>query len=65
MNTTPVWDLGFSVKDVLVLYIDDGSYFEADDLKDTFVRHCVISITAGLFFLTPSFVLGRELLRLQ
>ena len=32
---------------------------KADDLKDTFVRHCVISITAGLFFLTPSFVLGR------
>ena len=55
MNTTPVWVLGFSVKDVLVLYIDDGSYFEADDLKDTFVRQCVISITAGLFFFDPKF----------
>ena len=56
MNTTPVWDLGLSaVKDVLVLYIYDGSYFEADDLKDTFVRHCVISITAGLFFFDPKF----------
>ena len=39
----------------------------ADDLRDTFVRHCVISTTAGLFsFLTPSFFLGcRELLRLK
>ena len=67
MNTTPVWDLGFSGKDVLVSCIDDGLYFEAHDLKDAFVRHCVISISTGLFlFLTPSFVLGcRELLRLQ
>ena len=50
MNTTPVWDMGFSGKDVLVSYIDDGLYFEADDLKDAFVRHCVVSTTAGLFF---------------
>ena len=33
MNTTPVWVLGFSVKDVLVSYFDDGLYLEADDLK--------------------------------
>ena len=46
MNTTPVWVLGFSVKDVLVSYIDDGLYFEAED---TFVCHCVISTTAALF----------------
>ena len=67
MNTTPVLVLGFSDKDVLVSCIDGGLYFEADDLKEAFIRHCVISTTAGLFlFLTPSFVLGcRELLRLQ
>ena len=67
MNTTPVWVLGFSVKGVLISYIDDGLYFQADDLKDAFVRHCVISIkTARPFFLTPSFVLGcRDLLRLR
>ena len=29
MNTTPVWVLGFSFKDVSVSYIDDGLYFEA------------------------------------
>ena len=40
MNITPVWVLGFSVKDVLVSYIDDGLYFEANYLKDTFVRLC-------------------------
>ena len=38
MNTTPVWDMGISGKDVLVSYIDDGLYYDADDLKDAFVR---------------------------
>ena len=56
MNTTPVWVLGFSFKDVLVSYIDGGLYFEANDLKDTFVRHCVVSTTAWLFFLNPRYI---------
>ena len=38
MNTTPVWDLGFSGKGVLVSYIDDGLDDQAEDLKDAFVR---------------------------
>jgi kexin len=38
MNTTPVWDMGFTGKDVLVSYIDDGLDDQAEDLKDAFVR---------------------------
>jgi kexin len=37
MNTTPVWDMGFSGKGVLVSYIDDGLDDQAEDLKDAFV----------------------------
>lgn len=48
MNTTPVWDMGFSGKGVLVSYIDDGLDFQADDLKDAFVSICVL--TAVPFF---------------
>ena len=51
MNTTPVWDMGFSGKDVLVSYIDDGLYYEADDLKDAFVRNCIFIL---LFIFDPS-----------
>ena len=40
MNTTPVWDMGFSGKGVLVSYIDDGLDDQAEDLKDAFVRIC-------------------------
>ena len=29
--------------------------FEADDLKDAFVRHCVIFTKAGFFFSDPEF----------
>ena len=49
MNTTPVWDMGFSGKGVLVSYIDDGLYYDADDLKDAFVRYCVISTCRRTF----------------
>ena len=52
MNTTPVWDMGLSGKGVLVSYIDDGLDDEAEDLKDAFVRICVIFSTAGPSFLT-------------
>lgn len=38
MNTTPVWDMGFSGKGVLVSFIDDGLDDQAEDLKDAFVR---------------------------
>lgn len=38
MNTTPVWDMGFSGKDVLVSFIDDGLDDQTEDLKDAFVR---------------------------
>ena len=58
MNTTPVWVLGFSFKDVLVSYIDDGLYFEADDLKDTFVPLYVI-----VLFLLRQLLGCRDLLR--
>jgi kexin len=54
MNTTPVWDMGFSGKDVLVSYIDDGLYFDADDLKDAFVRIAFFYYNWTFFFLTPS-----------
>ena len=51
MNTTPVWDMGFSGKGVLVSYIDDGLDNETDDLKDAFVR-----IFPFLFFLEKHFL---------
>ena len=56
MNTTPVWDMGFSGKDVLVSYIDDGLYFEADDLKDAFVRilRFFYWLDSSFFFSDPS-----------
>jgi kexin len=50
MNTTPVWDMGFTGKGVLVSYIDDGLYFEADDLKDAFVRIAYFYYTLDFFF---------------
>ena len=55
MNTRSIWRIPHRIRrqSVLVFYIDDGLYFEADDLKDTFVRHCVISTTARLFFFWP------------
>ena len=37
MNTTPVWDMGFTGKGVLTSFLDDGLDFETDDLKDAFV----------------------------
>lgn len=40
MNTTPVWDMGFSGKGVLVSFIDDGLDNQAEDLKDAFV--CIV-----------------------
>ena len=50
MNTTPVWDMGFSGKGVLVSYIDDGLDDQADDLKDAFVRIAYFFPTAEVFF---------------
>ena len=47
------------------LYIDDGLYFEADDLKDV-IGLFLLRQLDFFFFLTPSFVLGcRDLLRLR
>jgi kexin len=37
MNTTPVWDMGFTGKGILTSFLDDGLDFETDDLKDAFV----------------------------
>ncbi|KAF8972717.1 hypothetical protein BDZ97DRAFT_853776 [Flammula alnicola] len=37
MNTTPVWDMGFTGKGVMTSFLDDGLDFEHDDLKDAFV----------------------------
>lgn len=39
MNTTPVWDMGFTGKGILTSFLDDGLDFESEDLKDAFVRH--------------------------
>jgi kexin len=39
MNTTPVWDLGFTGRGVLTSFLDDGLDFESEDLKDAFVCH--------------------------
>ncbi|KAF9054728.1 kex protein [Panaeolus papilionaceus] len=36
MNTTPVWDMGYTGKGVLTSFLDDGLDFESDDLKDAF-----------------------------
>ncbi|KDR67665.1 hypothetical protein GALMADRAFT_105622 [Galerina marginata CBS 339.88] len=36
MNTTPVWDMGFTGKGVLTSFLDDGLDFETEDLKDAF-----------------------------
>jgi len=37
MNTTPVWDMGFTGKGVLTSFLDDGLDFETEDLQDAFV----------------------------
>lgn len=37
MNTTPVWDMGFTGKGILTSFLDDGLDFESEDLKDAFV----------------------------
>jgi hypothetical protein len=50
MNTTPVWDMGFSGKGVLVSYIDDGLDDQAEDLKDAFVR--IVIFLRWIFVLT-------------
>ena len=42
MNTTPVWDMGFTGKGVLTSFLDDGLDFETDDLKDAFVSISVL-----------------------
>ena len=39
MNTTPVWDMGFTGRGVLTSFLDDGLDFESEDLKDAFVCH--------------------------
>ncbi|KAF9553658.1 hypothetical protein CPC08DRAFT_822168 [Agrocybe pediades] len=36
MNTTPVWDMGFTGKGVLTSFLDDGLDYEAIDLRDAF-----------------------------
>ena len=53
MNTTPVWDMGFSGKDVLVSYIDDGLDDQTEDLKDAFVR-ILYFYHSWTFFFDPS-----------
>lgn len=50
MNTTPVWDMGFSGKGVLVSFIDDGLDDQADDLKDAFVRMAYFHYSWTFFF---------------
>lgn len=37
MNTTPVWDMGFTGKGILTSFLDDGLDFDNEDLKDAFV----------------------------
>ncbi|KAH9479765.1 Protease KEX1 [Psilocybe cubensis] len=36
MNTTPVWDMGFTGKGILTSFLDDGLDFDSEDLKDAF-----------------------------
>ena len=55
MNTRSIWwiprQFGSWVSaGVLVSYIDDGLHFEADDLKDAFVRLVLFLLQLGFFF---------------
>jgi hypothetical protein len=43
MNTTPVWDMGFTGEGVITSFLDDGLDFETDDLKDAFVSLSAVS----------------------
>lgn len=52
MNTTPVWDMGFTGKGIHTSFLDDGLDFEHDDLKDAFVS--TTFLTAD-YFLKPIF----------